>query len=78
MIGRGRGGSKTAELRSQEMEPAGVESDASRKDQSDVWASRAAAVRAKVRTKNCTSSFSTPRHQLLRLLLRGGPRNRHQ
>ena len=36
MIGRGRGRSKTAELRSQEMEPAGVESDASRKDQSDV------------------------------------------
>ena len=35
-IGRGRGGSKTAGLRSQEMEPAGVESDVRRKDQSDV------------------------------------------
>ena len=31
MLGRGRGGSKTAELRSEEMGPAGVESDASRK-----------------------------------------------
>ena len=37
MIGRGRGGSKTAELRSEEVEPAGVESDASEKDQVDVW-----------------------------------------
>ena len=32
-----RGGSKTAEVRSEEVEPAGVESDASRKDQADVW-----------------------------------------
>ena len=30
-------GPKTAELRSEEVEPAGVESDASRKDQADVW-----------------------------------------
>ena len=37
MIGRGRGGSKTAELRSEEAEPAGVESDASEKNQVDVW-----------------------------------------
>ena len=37
MIGRGRGGSKTAELRSEEVEPTGVESDASGKDQVDVW-----------------------------------------
>ena len=37
MIGRGRGGSKTAEFRSEEVEPAGVESDASGKDQVDVW-----------------------------------------
>ena len=37
MIGRRRGGSKTAELRSEEVEPAGVESDASGKDQVDVW-----------------------------------------
>ena len=37
MIGRGRGGSKTAELRSAEVEPAGVEPDASRKDQKNVW-----------------------------------------
>ena len=37
MIGRGRGGSKTAELRSEEVGPAGVESDASGKDQVDVW-----------------------------------------
>ena len=34
---RGRGGSKTVELRSEEVEPAGVESDASGKDQVDVW-----------------------------------------
>ena len=34
---RGRGGSKTAELRSEEVDPAGVESDASGKDQVDVW-----------------------------------------
>ena len=34
---RGRGGSKTAELRSEEVESAGVESDASGKDQVDVW-----------------------------------------
>ena len=34
---RVRGGPKTAELRSEEVEPAGVESDASRKDQADVW-----------------------------------------
>ena len=34
---RERGGSKTAELRSEEVEPAGVESDASGKDQVDVW-----------------------------------------
>ena len=34
---RGRGGSKTAELRSEEVEPAGVESDASGKDQVGVW-----------------------------------------
>ena len=34
---RGRGGSKTAKLRSEEVEPAGVESEASRKDQMDVW-----------------------------------------
>ena len=33
---RGRAGSKTAELRSEEVEPAGVESDSSRKDQVDV------------------------------------------
>ena len=39
--------------------------------------SRLAAVRAEVRTKNCTSSLSAPRRQLLRLLPRGGPRNRH-
>ena len=37
MTGRGRGGSKTAELRSEEVESAGVESDASEKDQVDVW-----------------------------------------
>ena len=37
MIGRGRGGSKTAEVRSEEVEPAGVESDASEKHQVDVW-----------------------------------------
>ena len=37
MLGRGRGGSKTTELRSEEVEPAGVESDASGKDQVDVW-----------------------------------------
>ena len=34
---RGREESKTAELRSEEVEPAGVESDASGKDQVDVW-----------------------------------------
>ena len=34
---RGRGGSKTAELRSEEVEPAEVESDASGQDQVDVW-----------------------------------------
>ena len=34
---RGRSGIKTAELRSEEVEPAGVESDASGKDQVDVW-----------------------------------------
>ena len=34
---RRRGGSKTAELQSEEVEPAGVESDASGKDQADVW-----------------------------------------
>ena len=34
---RGRGGSKTAELRFEEVEPAGVESDASGEDQVDVW-----------------------------------------
>ena len=33
---RERGGSKTAELRSEEVEPAGMESDASTKDQTDV------------------------------------------
>ena len=37
MLGRGRGGSKTAELRTKEVETAGVEPDASRKDQADVW-----------------------------------------
>ena len=37
MLGRRRGGSKTTELRSEEVEPAGVESDASGKDQVDVW-----------------------------------------
>ena len=37
LLGRGRGGSKTAELRSEEVEPAGVESDASGKDQVDAW-----------------------------------------
>ena len=37
VIGRGRGGSKAAELRSEEVEPAGVESDASGKGQVDVW-----------------------------------------
>ena len=37
MLGRGRGGPKIAELRSEEVEPAGVEYDASRKDQADVW-----------------------------------------
>ena len=37
MIGRGRGGSKTAELRFEEVEPAGVGSDSSGKDQVDVW-----------------------------------------
>ena len=36
-IRRGRRGSKTAELRSEEVGPAGVESDASGKDQVDVW-----------------------------------------
>ena len=94
MIGRGRGRSKTAELRSQEMEPTGVESDAMewsptrsgrtnrtsrpREATLNQSTSRTAAVRAKMRTKNCTSSFSAPRHQLLRLLLRGGPRDRHR
>ena len=34
---RGRGGLKTTELRSEELEPAGVESDASGKNQVDVW-----------------------------------------
>ena len=34
---RGRGGSKTTELRSEEVEPAGVESGASGKDQVNVW-----------------------------------------
>ena len=34
---RGRGGEKNAELRSEEVKPARVESDASRKDQADVW-----------------------------------------
>ena len=37
MLRRGRGGSKTAELRSEEVEPAAVESDASRMDQASVW-----------------------------------------
>ena len=37
MLGRGRGGSKTAELRSEEVEPAEVEPDATGKDQADVW-----------------------------------------
>ena len=37
MLGRGRGESKTAELRSEEVEPAGVESRASGTDQADVW-----------------------------------------
>ena len=37
MIGRGRGGPRTAELRSEEVKPAGVESDASGKEQVDVW-----------------------------------------
>ena len=39
--------------------------------------SRLAAVRAKMRTEDCTSSLSAPRRQLLLLLPRGGPRNRH-
>ena len=37
MIRREKGGSKTAELLSEEVEPAGVESDARGKDQVDVW-----------------------------------------
>ena len=37
MLGRGRGGLQIAKLRSEEVEPSGVESDASRKDQADVW-----------------------------------------
>ena len=37
ILGRGRGGSKTAELLSEEVERAGVESDASRKNQAGVW-----------------------------------------
>ena len=37
MIGRGRGGSKIPELLSEKVEPAGVESDASGKDEVDVW-----------------------------------------
>ena len=37
MIGRERGGSNTAELRPEKVKPAGVESDASGKDQVDVW-----------------------------------------
>ena len=87
MLGRRRGGSKAAELRSEEVEPVGVESDASRKDQAGVWSEgatlnqstpRLAAERAKMRTKNCTSSLSVPRHQLLRLLTRGGPGNCHR
>ena len=37
MLGRGRKGQKASELRSEEVEPAGVEPDARRKDQADVW-----------------------------------------
>ena len=40
--------------------------------------SRMAAERANVRTKNCASSLSARRHQPLRLLLKGGPRNCHR
>ena len=87
MIGRGRGGSKTAELRSEEVESAGVESDASGKDQVGVWSKgsdskpvnvEVAAERVKMRTKNCTSSLGAPRHRPLRLLPKGGPRNCHR
>ena len=87
MIGRGRGGSKTAELRSEEVESAGVESDASGKDQVDVWSegseSKPVNVEAdcgegKMMTKNYTSSLSAPRHQPLRLLPKGAPRNCHR
>ena len=89
MIGRGRGGSKTAELRSEEVEPAGVGSDSSRAGRTK-WTSgpreappnqstsRLAVERAKMRTNNCTSSLSAPRHQPLRLLPKGGPRNCHR
>ena len=38
---------------------------------------RTSAERAKMRTKNCTSSLGAPRHQPLRLLPKGGPRNCH-
>ena len=40
--------------------------------------SRLATERAKMRTKNCTSSLSAPRHQPLWLLPKGGPRNCHR
>ena len=40
MIGCGRAGSNTAELRSEEVEPAGVKSDASGEYQVDVWSER--------------------------------------